>query len=98
VKRSVILLLACLLASCSLARNPTTGQWVNPPLVEPPGLDYQLDKATGMLLISTRDEERIGQLHAAFTEKAWKAMSAWVSQIYEDGKVRWIALEEANKP
>ena len=99
VTRSVILLLACLLTwGCSPGRSPTTGLWVNPPLVEAPALDYQLDKATGLIIISTREEATIGPLHAAFTKKAWDAMSAWVSQIYEDGKVRWTVLEEANKP
>jgi len=82
---------------CSLGRSPTTGQWVNPPLVDPPALDYELS-STGVLVFSAKEETRIDDVAVVFTQKAWDLFSAWVSKTYEDGKVRWAVLEEANRP
>lgn len=54
--------------------------------------------ANGVILFSKGTEESIRDIAAAFTREAWIAFGAWISQTYEDGKVRWKVLEEANKP
>ena len=55
------------------------------------------NSATGLIVFSAREETNIQDLSVAFTAKGWALFSAWVSQTYEDGKVRWRVLEEANR-
>ncbi len=98
MRQSAILLLVFLLASCSLGRSPTPGQWVNPPLVEAPAIVYDKDGATGILHLSLKGERDPLKVGVTISPAGWEALSAWVSQTYEDGKVRWRVLEEANRP
>ena len=107
MRRVGMLLLACLLIwGCSLGRSPTSGPWLNPPLAEQPKLDYQSGSknSTGrwlfppdVIVVSSQDEAAIQGIGAVFTKQAWAEFSAWVAQTYEDGKVRWRVLEEANR-
>ena len=101
-----MLLLVCLVTlGCSLGRSQTDAPWPNPPLAEKPPLDYQIgsrgrdgsERLPGVVIFSTKDEGAIDNIAVAFTAEAWNRFSAWVSQTYEDGKVRWRVLEEANK-
>ena len=96
--RHVGILLVCLaIWGCSLGRSQTDAPWPNPPLAEKPALDFSKDGRTGAVIISANDEATIQDIAVMFTGKAWEQFSAWVSQTYEDGKVRWRVLEEANR-
>ena len=98
MRRVGILCLVYLLTwGCSLGRSPTPGPYLNPPLAEKPALDFDKDERTGAVIVSTKDEASIQAIAVMFTGKAWEQFSAWVSQTYEDGKVRWRVLEEANR-
>lgn len=98
MRRVGIVSLACLLTwGCNLGRSPTDALWLNPPLAEAPALDFSKDERTGKVIISAKEESAILDIAVMFTGKAWEQFSAWVSQTYEDGKVRWRVLEEANR-
>ena len=49
------------------------------------------------MVFSAKEEPAITGIAVMFTPRAWEVFSAWVSQTYEDGKVRWTVLEEANR-
>jgi len=51
-----------------------------------------------VLHLSLKGEQNPLRVGVTISPAGWEALSAWVTQTYEDGKVRWIALEEANKP
>ena len=53
--------------------------------------------ANGVLVFSLKTEDTIPAIGAVFTPAAWQAFAEWVNQIYQDGKVRWTVLEEANR-